>query len=36
MFIAVRHGLCTFVMIDKGQGAEFITEDWALVLYLSG
>ena len=25
MFIAVRHGLCTSVMIDKGQGAEFIT-----------
>ena len=25
MFIAVRHGLCASVMIDKGQGAEFIT-----------
>ena len=25
MFIAVRHGLCTSVMIDKDQGAEFMT-----------
>ena len=25
MIIAVRHGLYTSVMIDKGQGAEFIT-----------
>ena len=25
MFIAVRHGLCTSVMSDKGQAAEFIT-----------
>ena len=24
MFVAVRHCLCTSVMTDKGQGAEFI------------
>ena len=25
MFIAVRHGLCTSVMVDKGEEAGFIT-----------
>ena len=25
MFIAVKHGLCTSVMVDKGEEAEFIT-----------